>query len=114
MITLLLVKTIENALDNMPVKISWSDVALAADVDKSTLSHAKNGGEIKFLTQLKITKYIFKDHYIQVFKGLCLEFSLPQNIKYSLEFLSTNKFAKELGLLLEKISSKAGLKDWYE
>ena len=111
---MLLVKTIENALDNMPVKISWSDVALAADVDKSTLSHAKNGGEIKFLTQLKITKYIFKDHYIQVFKGLCLEFSLPQNIKYSLEFLSTNKFAKELGLLLEKISSKAGLKDWYE
>lgn len=111
---MLLVKTIENALDELPTKVSWTDIAIAAEVDKSTLSHAKKGTEIKFQTQLKITKYIFKEQHARIFKDLCLEFNQPINLKYSLEFLSSNKHIKELRALLEKVRSKSGLEEWYE
>jgi transcriptional regulator with XRE-family HTH domain len=100
----LVLTTIEEAMDTMENKISWQDIAKAAGISKSALSHAKNNGtEFKFATLLKIAKFIFKKDYFATFKKWCLKLNNPMNVRYALEYLSVNKLTNELDELVEKI-----------
>lgn len=107
---------IEETLDTLDTKISWQDIAKAAGITKSALSHfKKDRSELKFPTLLKIAKYIFKNNYFVQFKEWCLHLNHPKNIKYALEYLAINRQTEELALLIEKIyneHSSKELLDW--
>lgn len=94
---------IEETLDTLDTKISWQDIARAAGITKSTLSHFKNGTELKFPTLLKVAKFLFKNDYFQTFKSWCLHLNGPKNIRYALEYLAVNRQTEELRSLIEKI-----------
>jgi transcriptional regulator with XRE-family HTH domain len=112
----LVLSTIEEAMDTMENKISWQDIAKAAGITKSALSHAKNNGtEFKFATLLKIAKFIFKKEYFSTFKQWCLKLNNPMNLRYALEYLAVNKQTNELDELVEKILAEGPsreLLDW--
>lgn len=106
---------IEEALDNSTTKISWHDLAKAAGISKSALSHFKNGTELKFPNLLSIAKFVFKNDYINVFKDWCLNLTQPKNIRYSLEYLAVNRHVDELEVLIGKINKRPNnqkLVDW--
>lgn len=107
--------TIEETLDTLDTKITWQDIAKAAGITKSALSHFKSGTELKFHTLLKIAKYVFKNNYFETFKTWCLTLSQPKNIRFALEYLALNRQHVELGELIEKIRKEYSTKeltDW--
>jgi hypothetical protein len=98
-----IVSAIENALDTHATKISWKDIAVAAGITKSALSHFKGGTELKFPTLMKIAKFIYKDSYMTPLKSWCLTLEQPVNMRYALEFLALNRHTEELQQLINKI-----------
>lgn len=97
---------IEETMDTLEKKITWQDIANAAGLSKSALSHFKNGTEVKFLALLKIAKFIYKKDYLNKFKLWCLRFNHPKNVCYALDHLALNRQMQELGELIEKIKSE--------
>jgi hypothetical protein len=110
-IDLPIVAMIEEALDTSETKITWKDVASAAGITKSALSHFKSGTELKFPHLLKIAKFIFEGNYMAKFKEWCLNLNQPSNIRYALEYLAVNRQIKELEELITKINNKYSSKD---
>lgn len=106
-----IVTMIEEALDTSEVKITWKDVANAAGLTKSALSHFKSGTELKFPHLLKIAKFIFEGNYMAKFKEWCLNLNQPSNIRYALEYLAVNRQIRELEELIVKINDKYTNKD---
>jgi hypothetical protein len=102
---------IEEALDTSETKITWKDVANAAGITKSALSHFKSGTELKFPHLLKIAKFIFEGNYMAKFKEWCLNLNQPANIRYALEYLAVNRQIEELEELIIKINDKYSSKD---
>lgn len=109
---------IEETLDTLDTKISWQDIAKAAGITKSALSHfKKDGTELKFPTLLKVAKFLFKNDYFQTFKAWCLHLNGPKNIRFALEYLAVNRQTEELRLLIDKIYKMfptRDLIDWAE
>ncbi|MFZ7945711.1 AimR family lysis-lysogeny pheromone receptor [Neobacillus sp. 19] len=99
----MILSTIEEALDTIEPRISWKDIANAAGITNSALSHFKKGTELKFPTLLKIAKFIFKNKYFSTFKSWCINFQQPMNIRYAMEFLAVNKLIDELEELIKKV-----------
>lgn len=95
--------TIEEALDIIEPKISWRDIAKAAGITNSALSHFKKGTELKFPTLLKIAMFVYKKDYFNTFKSWCLNLSQPKNVRFAMEFLAVNKQIKELEELIDKV-----------
>lgn len=100
---LVILSTIEEALDTIEPKISWADIAKAAGITNSALSHFKKGTELKFPTLLKIAKFIFKSNYFNIFKTWCLNLQQPKNVRYAMEFLAVNKLADDLDELINRV-----------
>jgi hypothetical protein len=100
---LVILAMIEETLDTLDTKVTWKDIADAADISKSALSHFKKGTELKFPTLLKVAKFIFESDYFLKFKTWCLSLNQPMNIRYALEYLSLNKQVVELENLIQKI-----------
>lgn len=95
---------IEETLDTLDTKISWQDIAKAAGITKSALSHfKKDRTELKFPTLLRVAKFLFKNDYFQTFKVWCLHLNGPKNIRFALEYLAVNRQTEELRMLIDKI-----------
>lgn len=106
---------IEDALDTRENKITWKEIAEAAGISKSALSHFKSGTELKFLHLLKIAKFIFENNYMATFKEWCLNLQQPANIRYALEYLAVNRQIDEMEKLITKINKfypNKDLLDW--
>lgn len=94
---------IENALDFSKFKMTWTDVAVAVGLSKSSFSHLKNGSEMKFFNLLGVADFLFKNKCLEKFKKWCLSFNQPKNLKYALEYLAVNRQVAELDELIKKI-----------
>lgn len=78
----------------------------------STISdYIGNVKELKFLTAIKSIDSLFDgdDTFI---KKYCLESEKPENIKSSMEYLSTNRHLNELRSLIYRCDTLGVLKDW--
>lgn len=94
---MLILSTIEEAMDTLENKISWQELAKVAGVSKSALSHfKKDGTELNFPSLLSIAKYIFKNNYLGTIKHWSLKLRNPQNIRFAMEYLAVNKLVDEL------------------
>lgn len=100
---LLVATEIEETLDISDKKITWQDIARAAGLTKSALSHFKNGSEMKFPALLKIAQFIYNNDYLNRFKKWCLRFNQPKNVCYALDYLAVNREVVELDELIKKI-----------
>jgi transcriptional regulator with XRE-family HTH domain len=110
-----ILNAIEEAMDTMDTKISWQDIADAAGITKSALSHFKKGTELKFPTLLKIAKFVFKKNYFSTFRSWCLDVEQPKNVRYAMEYLAVNKLVDELEQLINKTTTSSPnceLLDW--
>jgi hypothetical protein len=106
-----IVAMIEEALDTSETKITWKDVANAAGITNSALSHFKSGTELKFPHLLNIAKFVFEGNYMAKFKEWCLNLNQPSNIRYALEYLAVNRQINELEELITKINNRYSSKD---
>lgn len=98
---------IEEMMDTMEDKITWQDIAVAAELTKGALSHFKNKGqELSFLALLKIAKFVYSGDYIVRFKNWCLQFSKPKNIYLAFEYLAVNRQTTELAELIAKVRAE--------
>lgn len=96
---------IEETMDAMDNKITWQDIADAAELTKGALSHFKNkGAELNFPALLKVAEFVYNNNYIKKFKRWCLQFNKPKNICYALEYLALNRQTSELEELIKKIN----------
>jgi hypothetical protein len=110
-IDLPIVAMIEEAIDINGTKITWKEIANAAGITNSALSHFKSGTELKFPHLLKIAKFIFEGNYMAKFKEWCLNLNQPANIRYALEYLAVNRQIEELEELIVKVNNKYSSKD---
>jgi hypothetical protein len=106
-----IVAMIEEAIDTSGTKITWKEIANAAGITNSALSHFKSGTELKFPHLLKIAKFIFEGNYMAKFKEWCLNLNQPANIRYALEYLAVNRQIEELEELIVKVNNKYSSKD---
>jgi hypothetical protein len=106
-----IVAMIEEAIDISGTKITWKEIANAAGITNSALSHFKSGTELKFPHLLKIAKFIFEGNYMAKFKEWCLNLNQPANIRYALEYLAVNRQIEELEELIVKVNNKYSSKD---
>lgn len=107
---------IEETMDTMDKKITWKDIANAAELSKGALSQFRNGTtEMKFPTLLKVAKFVYQNEYTSRFKRWCLKFNQPKNICYAFEFLAVNRQIEELDELITKTKSERAdqkLQEW--
>lgn len=98
----------ENELQVLDYKKSFA--ALKLGCNPGTITHYMNGKELKFDTALKTT-FLF-DGNETFLKMYCSESAKIENIKPSLEFLSTNRYFNELRQVIFRCDSLNILNDW--
>mgnify|MGYP001199935191 FL=1 len=113
-----IVSMIEEQLDRLNERVTWSELARKLGVNPGTISHFRNNGiELSFQSLLNLSRFLYKDKYVHVMSKWCLNLRLPKNLKCSLEFLSSNLKLDELEELIQIIEEQYDsreLKNWTE
>jgi transcriptional regulator with XRE-family HTH domain len=107
-----IVSMIEERLDQLEERVTWSELAKKLGVNPGTISHFRNdGNELNFKSLLNLSKLLYKNDYIDVMTKWCLNLTLPKNLKCALEFLSSHRRLDELEILMQMIKKEYDSKD---
>ena len=113
-----IVSMIEEQLDQLSQRVTWSELAKKSGVSPGNISHFRNGEiELNFQSLLNISKLLYNDEYVHVMSRWCLNLRLPKNLKCALEFLSVNLKLDELENLIQTIEEQydsRDLKNWVD
>jgi transcriptional regulator with XRE-family HTH domain len=103
---------IEERMDQLDERVTWSELAKKLGVNPGTISHFRNdGNELNFKSLLNLSKFLYKNNYIDVMSEWCLNLKLPKNLKCALEFLSSHRRLDELELLIQTINNEYDSKE---
>jgi hypothetical protein len=107
-----IVSMVEEHLDQLKERITWSRLAKKIGVNPGTFSHLRhNGNEWNFKSLLNLSKELYKNDYVDVMSKWCLDLKRPKNLKCALEFLSTHRRLDELEMLIQMIKNEYDSKD---
>jgi transcriptional regulator with XRE-family HTH domain len=113
-----IVSMIEEQLDRLSQRVTWSELAQKSGVSPGNISHFRNDEiELNFRSLLNISKFLYNDDYVHVMSKWCLNLRLPKNLKCALEFLSVNLKLDELENLIQTIEEQydsRDLKNWVD
>jgi len=113
-----IVSMIEEQLDRLNERVTWSELAKKLGVNPGTISHFRNNGiELNFQSLLNLSKFLYNNNYVHVMSEWCLNLRLPKNLKCALEFLSVNLKLDELEKLIQIIEEQydsRDLKNWVD
>jgi hypothetical protein len=110
---------VEEYLDRLEVKMTWTDIEKKIGLSSGTISHCINDGtEINFVSCFKIAKLLASNtnsNFLDLFSDMCLQFRRPKNIKCTLEFLASHGKLNHLEKLISFIKegyNSPDLNDW--
>jgi hypothetical protein len=118
----MVITMVEEYLDRLDKKITWSEVAKNIGLTIGSISHSRNDGtEFNFIPSLNLAKFLAglteKNNYVDVFSEWCLTFKRPKNIKCAFEFLASNRKLDHLERLINLVKqdyNSRDLNDWAE
>lgn len=107
-----IVSMIEERLDQLEERVTWSELAKKIGVNPGTFSHLRNNGnEWNFKSFLNLSKELYKNDYVDVMSMWCLDLKRPKNLKCALEFLSSHRRLDELETLIQMIKNEYDSKE---
>jgi hypothetical protein len=88
---------IRNGLDLLPVGHSHSELGQIVELERSAVSSfLSNSREINFISTLKFAKLLHPRTYIHIVEKWGVFNRKPENVKFTLEFLSANRMLETL------------------